>query len=125
MAAWMFQPHIGIVNSVLKSLGFQGRPLWLNSTELVMPTIIGTAVWRSVGYSMVIFTAGLMNIPPDLYEAAQVDGANKWTSFWRITLPLLKPTTLFVFCDHNHLRLPGFHRTLADVRRVGRARRAE
>ena len=97
MAAWMFQPHIGIVNSVLKSLGFQGRPLWLNSTELVMPTIIGTAVWRSVGYSMVIFTAGLMNIPPDLYEAAQVDGANKWTSFWRITLPLLKPTTLFVF----------------------------
>ena len=97
MAAWMFQPHIGIANSVLKSLGFQGRLLWLNSTELVMPTIIGTAVWRSVGYSMVIFTAGMMNIPPDLYEAAQVDGASKWIAFWRITLPLLKPTTLFVF----------------------------
>ncbi len=97
MAAWMFQPHIGIVNSVLKSLGFQGRLLWLNSSELVMPTIIGTAVWRSVGYSMVIYTAGLMNIPLDLYEAAQVDGASKWTAFWRITLPLLKPTTLFLF----------------------------
>ena len=97
MAAWMFQPQIGIINSALKSLGFQGRLLWLNSTDLVMPTIIGTAVWRSVGYSMVIYTAGLMNIPPDLYEAAQVDGASKWTAFWRITLPLLKPTTLFVF----------------------------
>lgn len=97
MAAWMFQPQIGIVNSVLKSLGFQGRLLWLNSPDLVMPTIIGTAVWRSVGYSMVIYTAGLMNISPDLYEAAQVDGASKWTAFWRITLPLLKPTTLFVF----------------------------
>ncbi len=97
MAAWMFQPQIGIINSVLKSLGYEGRLLWLNSTELVMPTIIGTAVWRSVGYSMVIYTAGLMNIPPDLYEAAQVDGASKWTAFWRITLPLLKPTTLFVF----------------------------
>ena len=97
MAAWMFQPQIGIINSALKSLGFEGRILWLNSTELVMPTIIGTAVWRSVGYSMVIFTAGLMNIPPDLYEAAMVDGANKWTAFWRITLPMLKPTTLFVF----------------------------
>jgi multiple sugar transport system permease protein len=62
-----------------------------------MPTIIGTAVWRSVGYSMVIFTAGLMNVPSDLYEAAQVDGANRWVVFRRITLPLLKPTTLFVF----------------------------
>jgi ABC-type sugar transport system permease subunit len=46
---------------------------------------------------MVIFTAGLMNVPPDLYEAALVDGASKWKAFWRITLPLLKPTTLFVF----------------------------
>ncbi len=97
MVAWMFQPQIGIINSVLKSLGFQGRLLWLKSPDLVMPTIIATAVWRSVGYSMVIYTAGLMNIPPDLYEAAQVDGASKWTAFWRITLPLLKPTTLFVF----------------------------
>ena len=97
MVTWMFQPQIGIINSALKSLGFQGRLLWLKSSDLVMPTIIATAVWRSVGYSMVIYTAGLMNVPPDLYEAAQVDGASKWTAFWRITLPLLKPTTLFVF----------------------------
>ena len=97
MAAWMFQPQIGIINSVLKSLGFESRLLWLRSPDLVMPTIIATAVWRSVGYSMVIYTAGLMNIPPDIYEAAQVDGANKWSAFWRITLPMLKPTTLFVF----------------------------
>lgn len=97
MAAWMFQPQIGIINLVLRELGVQGQPLWVNSPDLVMPTIIGTAVWRSVGYSMVIFTAGLMNIPSDLYEAAQVDGATKWVVFRRITLPLLKPTTLFVF----------------------------
>jgi multiple sugar transport system permease protein len=97
MSAWLFQPQIGVVNSMLKELGYDKRLLWLNSTSLVMPTIIGTAVWRSVGYSMVIFTAGLMNIPPDLYEAALVDGASKWKAFWRITLPLLKPTTLFVF----------------------------
>jgi len=86
-----------VVHSLLKQLGNDGRLMWLKSTDLVMPTIIGTAVWRSVGYSMVIFTAGLMNIPPDLYEASLVDGASRWTAFWRITLPLLKPTTLFVF----------------------------
>jgi multiple sugar transport system permease protein len=97
MSAWMFQPQIGVVNLVLKELGYSGRLMWLKSTQLVMPTIIGTAVWRSVGYSMVIFTAGLMNIPPDLHEASLVDGASRWTAFWRITLPLLKPTTLFVF----------------------------
>lgn len=98
MATWMFQPQIGIINAVLKQIGYEGRPiLWVNSPDLVMPTIIATAVWRSVGYSMVIFTAGLVNIPSDLYEAAQVDGASSWVAFWRITLPLLKPTTLFVF----------------------------
>ena len=97
MSTWMFQPQIGIINAVLKQLGYGGRLMWLSSPDLVLPTIIGTAVWRSVGYSMVIFTAGLMNIPPDLYEASLVDGASRWTAFWRITLPLLKPTTLFVF----------------------------
>jgi multiple sugar transport system permease protein len=94
--AWMYQPRGGILNSLLAYINL-GPYRWLNSPTLVMPAIIATAVWRSVGYSMVIFTAGLLNIPQDLYDAAAVDGAAFFQSFWHVTLPLLRPTVLFMF----------------------------
>jgi len=60
-----------------------------------MPALVVIALWRQSGYGMVIFLAGLQNIPRTYYEAAQVDGANRWQQFWYITLPLLTPTLFF------------------------------
>jgi multiple sugar transport system permease protein len=64
--------------------------------ELALPAIIIVSLWIQMGYFMVIFIAGLQDIPREYYEAARIDGANRWQMFWRITLPLLKPTSLFV-----------------------------
>ncbi|KDR95822.1 multiple sugar transport system permease protein [Peptoclostridium litorale DSM 5388] len=71
-------------------------PSWLGSTNLALPTMMMIAVWKNVGYFMVIYIAGIMDIPRSYYEAANVDGASKWHEFWHITLPLLKPSTILV-----------------------------
>jgi ABC-type sugar transport system permease subunit len=92
---WIFDPQYGLVNAVLAGFGIEG-PRWLTSTTWAMPAIIIMSVWRSMGYDMVLFLAGLQSIPQELYDAAKVDGANPWQSFWSITLPLLTPTTFFV-----------------------------
>ncbi len=95
MFAWLYQPRWGVLNYLLAFIGL-GPFMWLQSSSQVMPAIIITGVWEAVGYSMVIFTAGLLNIPTDLYEAAAIDGASGWLTLRRITLPLLQPTTLFM-----------------------------
>jgi multiple sugar transport system permease protein len=79
-------------------LGFFGIPaqVWTNNPNLVLPAIIWMSIWKGLGFYMVIFLAGLQTIPPTMYEAAAIDGASKWNQFWNITLPLLRPTTLFV-----------------------------
>jgi multiple sugar transport system permease protein len=69
---------------------------WLNSATLAMPALIIVAVWKNVGYYMVVFLAGLQAIPKNLYEAARIDGAGGWRLFRSITLPLLRPYLLFV-----------------------------
>jgi multiple sugar transport system permease protein len=69
---------------------------WLGDPHWAMPTIILFAVWKNFGYNMIIFLAGLQAIPPDLYEAARMDGASSWRQFRHITLPMLKPTMLMV-----------------------------
>ena len=71
-------------------------PKWLTDKQIVPWAIIIINVWQAVGFYMVIFIAGLQNIPTDFYDAAKVDGANRLQSFWYVTLPLLKPTTLLV-----------------------------
>ena len=71
-------------------------PSWLGSTKLALPTMMMIAIWKNVGYFMVIYIAGIMDIPRSYYEAANVDGASKWHEFWHITLPLLKPSTIMV-----------------------------
>ncbi|MEZ5580561.1 MAG: sugar ABC transporter permease [Candidatus Competibacteraceae bacterium] len=87
--------HYGLLNYGLGLLGID--PIdWLGDPVWAMPAIILMAVWKNFGFNMIIFIAGLQNIPPQLYEAARIDGANGWRQFRHITLPLLGPTFLFV-----------------------------
>lgn len=95
MFDWLYQPAFGIINYMLSFLGL-GPYDFLTSATQVIPSIVIMTVWKNVGYTMVIFIAGLTTIPHDLYEAAEIDGANKAKQFFTITLPLLKPTTMFV-----------------------------
>lgn len=92
----LLHPTMGPVNEFLKWIGVQNPPGWTASTEWALPAVIITSIWRSVGYYMVIYLAGLQGIPGELYEAATVDGANWWHKFKSITLPMLTPTTFFI-----------------------------
>ncbi len=90
MWIWIMHPDMGVVNNLLSLVGIQGpRWFWDPSTALISVVIM--QLWY-VGGSAVIYLAGLQNIPPHLYEAAEMDGANRWARFWSITLPLLTPT---------------------------------
>jgi len=92
---YLFNTKYGMANYVLDLLGI--HPVdWLGDPHWAMPTIIAFAVWKNFGYNMIIFLAGLQAIPPDLYEAARIDGASAWRQFRHITLPMLKPTMLMV-----------------------------
>lgn len=92
---WMFDPQFGLINQSLRGIGVEG-PLWLADTRLALVSLVITAAWRNVGYFATVFLAGLQGIDQMYYEAARIDGAGPWDSFWRITLPLLKPTIVFV-----------------------------
>jgi multiple sugar transport system permease protein len=91
---YLFQPEYGLVNSLLHQIGIQG-PRWFNGTDSVKPTLVLLALWSAGGATMIIFLAGLQNIPGELYEAAEVDGAGRWRRFWNITIPMLSPTIFF------------------------------
>jgi len=88
----------GMINSFIRVLSFGtlGPYNWLQDTKLVFPAIMLLSVWQGVGFQMIIYLAGLQEIPSDMYEAAEVDGANKWHQFINITWPLLRNTTIFV-----------------------------
>jgi multiple sugar transport system permease protein len=94
---WQFILHerAGVLNSMIGAVGIDPQP-WLGSTRLALVSVIIVTLWQGVGYSMIIFLAGLQDIPRDSYEAATVDGANAVHQFRKITLPLLKPTSVFV-----------------------------
>jgi multiple sugar transport system permease protein len=93
---WRFllDPEAGLVNNLLRVVGFDG-PNWLGSSTLALPSIVVIAVWRNFGFLMVIFLAGLQAIPAELYESARLDGAGRWAQFRYVTVPLLRPTLLF------------------------------
>jgi multiple sugar transport system permease protein len=92
---YVYHPRFGLLNYVVTLAGF--NPVdWLGDPNWAMPAIIMMAVWKNFGYNMVIFIAGLQNIPDELYEAAAIDGAGKTQQLFSITLPMLAPTTLFV-----------------------------
>ncbi len=86
---------LGPINATLGIL-FGIAPFWLTTRNLAPVAIIIINIWQSIGFYMVLFIAGLQAIPAEFYDSAKVDGANAWARFWNITLPLLKPTTLFV-----------------------------
>lgn len=89
---WLYDEKVGLINYVLLSLGLTTRRIaFLDSYEWAMPSVVVAAVWQIVGFFMVILLAGLQNIPPNLQEAAALDGASGWQRFRRITLPLLRP----------------------------------
>ena len=92
---WMFNAEFGIINYFLSLIGVKG-PAWLTSKPWALIAVIITNVWKTLGYNMMLFLAGLQNVPSMYYEAAALDGVNIWTRFRHITWPLLKPTTLFV-----------------------------
>ncbi len=94
--SWIFNPEYGLLNYLLRILfGIQG-PAWLDDTAWALPAMVIVTVWKGLGSSMIIFLAGLQNIPVDLYHAATIDGAGTWRRFRNITLPMLSPTTFFV-----------------------------
>jgi multiple sugar transport system permease protein len=96
---WLLDPVVGPLNYYLRAAGIPVRS-WLADPTTAMWAIIATTVWWVTGYYLVIYLAGLQDIPRDLYEAAAIDGAGGWRSFWAITLPLLRPVMLFVFVTH-------------------------
>jgi multiple sugar transport system permease protein len=85
----------GLVNGLLDIVGIEG-PGWLTDTRYALPSLIVMAAWKNLGFSMIVFLAGLQAIPTDVYEAGAMDGAKKWQTFRFITVPLLRPTILFV-----------------------------
>jgi multiple sugar transport system permease protein len=92
---WIYEPNFGILNFLLKMVGIHG-PQWLGSSQWALPALIIAAIWRGLGYDIVLFLAGLQSISRDYYEASAIDGANPVQNFFAITLPLLSPTTFLV-----------------------------
>jgi multiple sugar transport system permease protein len=92
---WIYHPDVGLMNYALSLLGLPGAR-WLNEPRSAMPALIILGIWRGLGYNVIIYLAGLQNIPQHLYEAAKMDGANRWQLFRHVTWPLLTPTTFFI-----------------------------
>lgn len=90
---WIFNADYGVLNLLLEKIGIQG-PMWLTDSDWAIWALIMTSLWTAGG-SMLIFLAGLQSIPADLYEAASLDGAGKWSRFRNITIPLLSHVTFF------------------------------
>jgi|SRR5215207_3472549 len=95
---WVYQGDYGLLNYYLLKLGIiQEKIFWLADPDLALPALIIMGIWGGTGATMVIYLAGLQSIPEEMYDAAKVDGANAWQRLFYITIPLLRPTTFFLF----------------------------
>ena len=95
MWAWIYDVQWGVLNDLLMRAGIIERPIiWLANPGLTLWAMIGAEVWKTTPFMALLLLAGLQLIPHDVYEAAQIDGATAWQQFWRITIPLMKPTIL-------------------------------
>jgi multiple sugar transport system permease protein len=93
---FIYMPDVGVINKLLATIGIRG-PDWLGNYYWAKPAIMNMGVWAAMGgTNMILYLAGLQNIPPELYEAAEIDGASTWQRFWHVTLPMLAPTTFFI-----------------------------
>ena len=93
---WIYEPQFGVLNRLLETLGLPTLG-WLRDPNTALLSIAILSIWKNAGYNMIIFLAGLKGIPEYLYEAAEIDGAGPVQRFWHITVPMLSPTTFFVF----------------------------
>ncbi len=97
--AWVFrmlyQPRFGLINVMLQLVSLPQQP-FLNSPKQALPSVLSLVIWQGMGFAVIIFLAGLKQIPRTYYEAAEVDGASRWHTFRFITLPLLNPTIVFL-----------------------------
>lgn len=93
----MLHPSLGPVNQTLEVLGVEDLPRWFQDRNWALPSIIALSIWQNLGYSLLIYLAALAAIPPELYEAARIDGANPVQEFFRVTIPMVSPTTFFMF----------------------------
>jgi multiple sugar transport system permease protein len=94
---WLYNGQYGLFNYYLLQLNLIDQPLlWLSDKNLAMPAVVMMSVWSGVGFSMVVYLAGLQSVPAGLYESAKLDGAGTLRRVWYITIPLLRPTTLFL-----------------------------
>jgi multiple sugar transport system permease protein len=94
--AWIFEPRVGLANAILKFFGFGGLE-WTQSPDTALLAVLIVTVWKGLGWTMVFYLVALQNIPEFLYEAAMLEGANKVQQLIKITLPLISPTTFFLF----------------------------
>ncbi|MEV4940362.1 carbohydrate ABC transporter permease [Streptomyces sp. NPDC007910] len=93
---YFFQPD-GTLDTLLHMVGVDGKHLWLGDADLANPSLAGVSVWRFMGLNMVLFLGAIQSIPPHLYEAAQLDGANRWQQFRHIIVPSIKPVISLSF----------------------------
>jgi multiple sugar transport system permease protein len=92
---WLYDSNFGLLNFYLKQIGI--HPIsWLTSEKFALISVVMVTVWSFLGYNMVLYLAGLQGINTELYEASMIDGATRFQTFWRITLPLLKPITSMI-----------------------------
>jgi multiple sugar transport system permease protein len=91
----VLHPDLGILNQILRGIGIANPPRWLSSPDWAIPAVVIMGLW-AVGGGAIIYLAGLQNIPPHLYEAAEIDGAGAWKKFRHVTLPMMTPTIFFV-----------------------------
>lgn len=92
---FFYNPNYGPVNLLVKLFGGTAHN-WLGDPQTALPAVMFVSIWKDAGYFMIFFLAGLQSLPSDVFEAAELDGADRWQQFWKITFPLLSPTTLFV-----------------------------
>ena len=93
---WIFDPSAGVVNQIFRVLGWETYD-WLKDPDMAMGCVVFISIWKNMGYCMLIYLSGIKAIPAYLYEAAEIDGASRVQRFWYITLPMLQPTTFFLF----------------------------
>lgn len=93
----LFHPTKGPINQLLLTLGVKNPPGWIADVTFALPSVMLIMVWTGIGFNLIIYLAGLQNIPKELYEAAQMDGATAWSQFTKITIPLVSPTTFLLF----------------------------
>jgi len=95
--SWLYNPAFGLINAVLRAVGLEELARgWLSDPKVVMESVIAVAIWRQVGYVMVLYLAGLQSVDPDLVDAAMVDGASALQRFFHVILPQLAPITVIV-----------------------------